>query len=196
MYSIFQHIQIGSIAGAIAAALTNPLDVIKTRLQTQNLEPCTSQSQIAITKVTRTKMPFEASCIASPVNKGVIDSNHSPKVGNSSSLGFNMKILNTSSILNTASTKLTSDSIVRTYTSSSINSVQLNEKTNIEPEGKIKMTYKSAIDCARHIFKEEGYKGFLRGLTPRTLQHAPAVAISWTTYETMKKLLSSESRIN
>jgi hypothetical protein len=173
--------------------LTNPLDVIKTRLQTQNLEPCTSQSQIAITKVTRTKMPFEASCIASPVNKGIIDSNHSPKVGNSSSLGLNMKILNSSSILNTASTstKLISDSIVRTYTSTSINSVQLNDKTNIDPEGKIKVTYKSAIDCARHIFKEEGYKGFLRGLTPRMLQHAPAVAISWTTYETMKKLLSS-----
>lgn len=171
--------------------MTNPLDVIKTRLQTQNLEPCTSQSQIAITKVTRTKVPFEASCIASPVNKGIIDSNHSPKVGNSSSLGFN--ILKSSSILNTSSTstQIISDSIVRTYTSTSINSVGSTDKTNIDPEGKIKVTYKSALDCARHIFREEGYKGFLRGLTPRMLQHAPAVAISWTTYETMKKLLST-----
>jgi hypothetical protein len=31
----------GSIAGTIAAAATNPLDVVKTRLQTQNLEHCT-----------------------------------------------------------------------------------------------------------------------------------------------------------
>lgn len=35
----------GSLAGAIAAATTNPLDVIKTRLQTQNLEHCTKSCE-------------------------------------------------------------------------------------------------------------------------------------------------------
>jgi len=38
--SITTSMMAGSIAGAVAAAMTNPLDVIKTRLQTQNLEPC------------------------------------------------------------------------------------------------------------------------------------------------------------
>jgi hypothetical protein len=31
---------------------------------------------------------------------------------------------------------------------------------------------------------------FTRGMVPRMLLHAPAVAISWTTYETMKNLLT------
>ena len=35
----------GSVAGAIAAAATNPLDVVKTRLQTQNLEHCTKSCE-------------------------------------------------------------------------------------------------------------------------------------------------------
>ncbi len=39
-YNISVSMISGGVAGAIAAALTNPLDVIKTRLQTQNLEPC------------------------------------------------------------------------------------------------------------------------------------------------------------
>jgi len=47
--------------------------------------------------------------------------------------------------------------------------------------------------AAMTIWKEEGAAGFVRGLTPRILSHTPAVAISWTTYETAKQyLLSSD----
>jgi len=39
------------------------------------------------------------------------------------------------------------------------------------------------------ILKEEGGVGLFRGIIPRVLSHTPAVAISWTTYETAKQLL-------
>jgi len=39
------------------------------------------------------------------------------------------------------------------------------------------------------ILKEEGGIGLFRGIVPRVLSHTPAVAISWTTYETAKQLL-------
>lgn len=39
-YSVETFLISGSIAGAVAALFTNPLDVIKTRLQTQNLDIC------------------------------------------------------------------------------------------------------------------------------------------------------------
>lgn len=43
--------------------------------------------------------------------------------------------------------------------------------------------------AARTILIEEGWAGFFRGLAPRILSHTPAVAISWTTYETAKQYL-------
>jgi len=43
--------------------------------------------------------------------------------------------------------------------------------------------------AALRIYKQEGYAGFFRGVTPRILSHTPAVAISWTTYETFKRYL-------
>jgi solute carrier family 25 (mitochondrial iron transporter), member 28/37 len=44
-------------------------------------------------------------------------------------------------------------------------------------------------DAARSIWKQEGIRGFFRGVIPRVLSHTPAVAISWTTYETVKEML-------
>merc|ERR1712238_171353 len=44
-------------------------------------------------------------------------------------------------------------------------------------------------EAALRIYQNEGPAGFFRGVTPRILSHTPAVAISWTTYETAKKYL-------
>ena len=44
--------------------------------------------------------------------------------------------------------------------------------------------------AAIRIYQTEGMAGFFRGVTPRVLSHTPAVAISWTTYETAKKYLA------
>jgi solute carrier family 25 iron transporter 28/37 len=43
--------------------------------------------------------------------------------------------------------------------------------------------------AAIRIHQREGTVGFFRGMTPRILSHTPAVAISWTTYETFKRYL-------
>mmetsp|Transcript_8339 Transcript_8339/g.24657 ORF Transcript_8339/g.24657 Transcript_8339/m.24657 type:complete len:465 (-) Transcript_8339:228-1622(-) len=46
--------------------------------------------------------------------------------------------------------------------------------------------------AALRIYRQEGYAGFFRGMTPRILSHTPAVAISWTTYETFKRYLQEQ----
>ncbi|KAJ4840479.1 hypothetical protein Tsubulata_000393 [Turnera subulata] len=41
-------------------------------------------------------------------------------------------------------------------------------------------------DVLRVIVKKDGYRGLMRGWIPRMLFHAPAAAISWSTYEASK----------
>lgn len=175
----FSSLTTGSIAGAVAAALTNPLDVIKTRLQTQNLEPCPTPVSSAIPIITKTKA-----------------SSQRPGVGNFTGSTGNVHFYSSipsSPIANMHNPQVTTtDNIIRTYTTSTIASNSSSNKgnMNVEEPGKIKEVFKSAMQVMRHIVREDGYIGFLRGLTPRMLLHAPAVAISWTTYETVKSLLT------
>jgi len=56
-------------------------------------------------------------------------------------------------------------------------------------QGHCRVQHSSWQDAAKHIWKQEGWVGFARGLVPRILSHTPAVAISWTTYETTKHYL-------
>jgi solute carrier family 25 iron transporter 28/37 len=55
------------------------------------------------------------------------------------------------------------------------------------------LRYNGLTDAFQSIVREEGYMGLWRGLAPRMMTHAPAVAISWTAYETAKRWLSSFS---
>lgn len=121
--SLFSSMVAGSLAGMFAAALTNPLDVIKTRLQTQSLAP------------------FEPATM--------------PRSLSSSAIG---------------------DCVVEPPIRVS------NPSHTLRVEG--------AVQAAKRIMSEEGLYGFARGVIPRVLVHAPAVAVSWTAYEAVKQALT------
>ncbi|CAB9510373.1 Uncharacterized mitochondrial carrier C8C9.12c [Seminavis robusta] len=60
------------------------------------------------------------------------------------------------------------------------------QKINVASEERVVRTGYQAL---QHILKQEGAIGLFRGLVPRVMSHTPAVAISWTTYETAKSVL-------
>jgi solute carrier family 25 iron transporter 28/37 len=45
------------------------------------------------------------------------------------------------------------------------------------------------LPVLRRIIAEEGWSTIWRGMKPRVLFNAPAAAVSWGTYETVKDLL-------
>lgn len=54
--------------------------------------------------------------------------------------------------------------------------------------GKPPVTWQRALGI---IIQKEGVAGLFKGMTPRVITHTPAVAISWTTYETVKMWLAN-----
>lgn len=69
-----------------------------------------------------------------------------------------------------------------------------NTTTTIRPLPSVQNHHPSGVyanwrQAAAGIWATEGAHGFSRGMVPRVLSHTPAVAISWTTYETAKRYL-------
>jgi solute carrier family 25 iron transporter 28/37 len=53
------------------------------------------------------------------------------------------------------------------------------------------LKYRDIMSTMKTIFREEGVRGFVKGVFPRILAQAPASAISWTVYEMMKKMMKN-----
>jgi solute carrier family 25 iron transporter 28/37 len=155
-YNFMSTLISGCLAGGVAAAFTTPLDVIKTRLQTQDLEPV---SRVA------SSSSHNAPVVLSVVRGSVSQSSAS-----------------------IASASL----YTRTPAGAPLSSAPLCESMPYPATvGVASARYVGSLQTAKVVFTEEGMKGFFRGLGARVLVHAPSVAISWTTYETIKHLLIS-----
>jgi len=137
----------GSIAGAVAAGATTPLDIIKTRLQTQNLVPC----------------PTPAAASTSSTSGGITVTKFVQGLGST------------------------------TFNPATGAARGISSAAGGEPSYSAGFTRQGAVSIAKQILREEGPIGFMRGIVPRVLVQAPAVAISWTTYETAKRLISDVS---
>ena len=51
------------------------------------------------------------------------------------------------------------------------------------------LAYTGMMQAIAAIWREEGIRGFSRGMQARMLIHAPSVAICWATYESVKGAL-------
>jgi len=49
--------------------------------------------------------------------------------------------------------------------------------------------YNGTVDCVRVIYTQQGFQGFLRGITPRCIRRTLISAMSWTVFEEIMKQL-------
>jgi len=68
-------------------------------------------------------------------------------------------------------------------------------KTRLQTQSKTgKKEYDGIKDAFRKIYKEEGWKGFTRGLGPRLTYIMPASALTFTLYEKLKLILNIDEK--
>lgn len=54
--------------------------------------------------------------------------------------------------------------------------------------------YKSIFECARKVFKNEGFSAFYRSYTTQLVMNLPYQAIHFSTYEFFQEIVSSHSK--
>lgn len=138
-YNLPVSIVAGCTAGGLAALITNPLDVIKTRIQVQNMVPCTEQTMITNTTTEGLLLQGDK-CIEKKI-----------------------------------------------YLQQEGLSPHLTRRLGV------KDAFGEVLEATSNLFRKEGIIGFYRGAFPRMLSQAPAVAISWSVYESAKFALETYS---
>ena len=141
----------GATAGIVAAAATNPLDVVKTRLQTQHL----ALQQLTLAPQ-RAAQP--AGAAAGPAAGAAVGAAAGAAAGTAASAA--------------ASTAASAAAGTPPHVCA-----------------RAPLAYTGMVQAISAIWREEGLRGFTRGMQARMLIHAPSVAICWTTYESVKSML-------
>mmetsp|Transcript_7382 Transcript_7382/g.9361 ORF Transcript_7382/g.9361 Transcript_7382/m.9361 type:complete len:384 (-) Transcript_7382:1070-2221(-) len=177
-YNVGAFLVSGGIAGAVAAAFTNPLDVAKTRLQTQ----C----------ILSGGRPFENSR-SKTHSSGICFCKHG-KVSSISKCLDNRGV----ALLRQSKTGILENNFAsymalcrHKYSGNEMRKGTTTYTSPIErPAPTSGVRYNGLLDALKTIYAEEGAAGFARGLRPRLMVNAPSVAISWTAYETAKSVLA------
>eukprot|EP01102_Stenamoeba_stenopodia_P008295 TRINITY_DN2372_c0_g1_i1.p1 TRINITY_DN2372_c0_g1~~TRINITY_DN2372_c0_g1_i1.p1 ORF type:complete len:315 (+),score=52.97 TRINITY_DN2372_c0_g1_i1:38-946(+) len=66
-------------------------------------------------------------------------------------------------------------------------------KTRLQTQGDSGKLYQGMTDAVAKIWREEGMRGYLKGIRPRMMFHSMAAAICWCTYEAVKKVMAPTS---
>ena len=157
----------GMGAGTVAAALTAPLDRVKTRLQTQRMGmvlPPAAAGGMAIMEERAL-----AAAMGEPKTCPKMAMQDVKRTLFPSSAAGSRNALSPAGGTPGTNIHLRSPAAMRTPFA--------------------KTYYTTPLEAFQSILQEEGPKGLFRGTLPRVALHAPSVAISWTAYEMAKSWL-------
>lgn len=176
----------GAAAGGLAALVTNPLDVAKTRLQTQCILLSPASSGLVLPGVTTGARP--ASVIPTPAAAAaaaVVAPGGVPGAAVAA-------VAATASSVSAADAAAAAAAAAPVKRNNKLKCETLKctaQNTEAAVESCKVVRFTGLLDTLRVILKEEGLRGFTRGLQPRLMAHIPSVATTWTTYEVVKRLL-------
>lgn len=209
VFSMPTYLLAGALAGACAAAVTTPLDVLKTRLQTQGLG-------LVVNEAPQTGGPFGIASSVKPPHPPAPEvlngaASASSMSGSAATAAAASAASPSQALANGGPRAAMAAAAAAASSSSPLQSVSAAASQGpgavlgaavgrpFLPAGVIgtvdrtavlrEIRYEGLWDAAAKVARAEGFAGLFRGVGARVMVNAPSAAISWGTYEAIKSFL-------
>lgn len=182
--SFLRNVAAGSLSGGIAAAATNPIDLMKTRMQSKGNKHKTISSVVRNVVQTDGVSGLWRGTVPSATRAAVLTASQCATYDEIKTLYMRYTGAKDSFMTHLASSMVTG--LVTTTATAPVDVI----KTNMFMGGS---KFKGPIDCATEIIKREGPRGLLRGWTAQYVRLGPQTTVIFVVMEKMRKWAKLES---